>query len=56
MTAAVEMTADESDVRAFVRDAARRLPVEIGISAVRIQQKAEPDEDAAALDAAYSPA
>ena len=44
---AVEVTADESHIRAFVGDAARRLAVEIGIAAVAIQDKAEADEDAA---------
>src|ERR1035441_1156973 len=44
---AVEMAADEFDTRAFEGDAARIIPVEIGVAAVRIQQKAEADEDAA---------
>src|ERR1035441_6038611 len=44
---AVEMAADELDTRAFEGDAARIFPVEIGVGAVRIQQKAEADEDAA---------
>src|ERR1017187_1493782 len=44
---AVEMAADELDTRAFEGDAARIFPVEIGVVAVRIKQKAEADENTA---------
>src|ERR1035437_6050147 len=44
---AVEVAADELDTRAFEGDAARIFSVEIGVGAVRIQQKAEADEDTA---------
>src|SRR5450631_4413419 len=44
---AVEMAADELHTRSIEGDAARCLPVEIGVAAVRIQNKAEADEDAA---------
>jgi hypothetical protein len=53
---AVEMAAYEFDARAFVRDTARCLPVEIGIGAVRIQQKTEAMRMPLDPAPAYSPA
>src|SRR5450755_2497302 len=44
---AVEMAADELHTRSFEGDATRRLAIKIGVAAVRIQNKAEADEDTA---------